>query len=319
MDATILGTGTIGSTVAYTLATEIPRLSVRLADIDEQKSQGHTIDVRHSTAHVAHSIGAGVQVDRTGDGTVEHVSPGPDAVAGADCIVMTASAPRPEGASERGGRLRWLESNLEIVETIGEELQSREPCPVLVVTNPLDPITYELYRESGWPSHCFVGYSLSETARLADALAREYNVSHNDVHCPVLGMHGEYMAPIFSRATIAGESVDIDDTQRRQFLDYMRDVPYEIINLRGEAASSRWVTGRGVALLVQAFLGGGVTEPVGLSTPLDSEYGYEGVALSVPVTLDSNGIEEIIEWDLSEQERSQMDKASHAIASMIPD
>ncbi|WP_340100471.1 malate dehydrogenase [Salinibaculum salinum] len=319
MTVTILGTGTIGSTVAYTLATEMPSMSVRLTDVDEEKSRGHTIDVRHSKAHVAHSVGNRGETDQSSNSVVEHVSPGPGAVDGADCIVMTASAPRPTGANQPDGREAWLEDNLEIVETVGEWLQPNDPCPVIVVSNPLDPITYELYRQSGWPSSYFMGYSLSETARLADALAREYEVSHDDVYCPVLGMHGEHMVPIFSRATIAGEPIDIGKTKRQQLLDYVRDVPYDVIELRGAADSSRWVTSRGIALLVQTLRDGGVTEPVGLSTPLDSAYGFEGVSLSVPVTLDSTGIVEIIEWDLSEQERAQMDKAHQAVASMIPE
>lgn len=315
MPVTVLGTGTIGATVAYTLATETSGVTIRLTDIDEGKSRGHAIDITHSTAHVAHAIGHG----RSGDGGIEAVPPGPDAVAGADCIVVTASAPRPDGASQRGGRMKWLEGNLDIVRTVGDWLQSTIPCPVVVVTNPLDVLTYELYRQSGWPRGHFVGYSLSETARLADALARDYNVAPAAVHCPVLGMHGEHLVPIFSRATIRGDTIDLDEPERQRLLDYIRQVPFTVMDLRGAGESSRWVTGRGAALVVQTLLDGGLDEPVGLSTPLESEYGYEDVALSVPVTLEEAGVEQIVEWDLSRWEQAQLDEACRAVAATIPD
>ena len=187
------------------------------------------------------------------------------------------------------------------------------------MTNPLDVITYELYRQSGWLRSNFLGYSLSETARLADALARTFNVPHADVYCPVLGMHGEHLVPIFSRATIAGDAIVIDETERQRLLDYTREIPYTVMDLRGANESSRWVTGRGVALVVKALLEGGGEEPVGLSTPLESEYGYEDVALSVPVTLAETGVKQILEWDLSRWEQGRLDKAYRTVAAMVSD
>lgn len=159
-----------------------------------------------------------------------------------------------------------------MVATVGRWLQSTTPCPV-VVTNPLDVITYELYRRSGWPRNYFMGYSLSETARLAGALARKYDVPYSDVYCPVLGVHGEQLVPIFSRATVAGTAIDVNERERQRLLDYVREVPFTVMAQRGTAESSRWVTGRGAALIVREILDGGDETPVGLSTPLDGDYG----------------------------------------------
>ncbi|WP_255197655.1 malate dehydrogenase [Halorarius litoreus] len=311
MDVAVLGAGTIGSTVAYVLATECRDVDVRLVDVETGRSRGHAIDIAHATAHVAHSVGGVVGSRAT---SIEAVDPGPAAVAGVDCLVVTASAPRPDSASHRGGRLAWLESNRDIVSTIADWLRETDPCPVLCVTNPLDVLTYQLYRESGWPRHRFVGYSLSETARIADELARRYDVDHEAVYCPVIGEHGEQMVPVFSRATIDGERLGLSPEERDQVVDYMLDVPYDVIELRGEADSSRWVTGRGVALAAWAILQGGVDEPVGLSTPLDGEYGYTDVSLSVPVRLDAEGVTEIVEWELSGWERQRLNDARDAVA-----
>lgn len=312
MHVTVLGTGTIGSTVAYNLAVQ--GVTVRVTDVDETKSRGHALDVAHSLAHATHPVGQGLAAEN-----VQSVSPGVGAVTDTDCIVMTASAPRPTGANQRGGRTEWLNDNLDIVGEISDWLRDVPPCPVVVVTNPVDIITYELYRQSSWPSRWFLGYSLSETARLGYILAREFDVRYEDVSCPVLGEHGENMVPMFSQATIRGERLTLDDTRRQTILDRVRDVPYRVMDLRGAQESSRWVTGRGTALVAQKLLSGGIDEPVGLSTPLNGEYGYKDVALSVPVTFDDTGIKDIVNWELSTWEQSRMDNAYRAVVADIPE
>jgi malate dehydrogenase len=232
---------------------------------------------------------------------------------------VTTSAPRPAGANQRGGRLEWLEENLALAAEIGAWLRSMESRPVVVVTNPVDVVTYELYRQSEWASHCFLGYSLSETARMAHMLARNYDVPYKEVSCPVLGEHGEGLVPVFSRATVGGESIDLDEAEREGLLDSVRKAPYTVMGLRGANESSRWVTGRGVALVVRCLQAGGTTALVGLSTPLESVYGYENVALSVPVRLGARGVNEIVEWDLSPWEQGRLDDAARAVAANIPE
>lgn len=312
MQVTVVGTGTIGSTVAYNLATG--GVSVRCTDTEGDKHRGHATDISHGLAHAGHPLGPGCH-----GGEIRAVPPETGPRADTDCIVITASAPRPSGADRRGGRVAWLSDNLELAGELGGWLRSAPPRPVVVVTNPVDAVTYELYRQSQWPAHCFVGYSLSETARTAHVLADEYNSAPAAVDCPVLGEHGEQMVPVFSRATVAGERLHLDETKKREILDRVRAAPYTVMEQRGAGESSRWVTGRGVALLVRGLLAGSGTEPVGLSTPLDAVYGYEDVALSVPVVLGADGVTEIVEWELSPWERARMDDAYRAVETQIPD
>jgi malate dehydrogenase len=212
-----------------------------------------------------------------------------------------------------------VEDNLGIVADIARWFRQTTPSPTVVVTNPVDVITYELYRQSGWPSRYFLGYSLSETARLVYALGDEYDVQYKEVSCPVLGEHGEYIVPVFSRAKIRGESIDLDAGDRKELLDYVRGIPYTVMKLRGASESSRWVTGQGVALVTQQILEGGIREPIGLSTPLNGEYGYSDIALSVPLTLDEAGVKNILEWDLDPWEQSRMDEAYQRVATNIPE
>lgn len=319
MQVTVLGTGTIGSTVAYNLATR--GFTVRCTDIDEGARRGHATDITHSLAHASHPVGrAAAPEDVAGlSGDIEAVPPESERAGDADCFVVTASAPRPAGANQRGGRLEWLEANLALAGGIGAWLRSMPSRPVVVVTNPVDVVTYELSRQSEWPSHCFLGYSLSETARMAHVLARKHDVPYEQVSCPVLGEHGEGLVPVFSRATVGGESIDPGEAEREDLLDAVREAPYTVMSLRGASESSRWVTGRGVALVVQCLQAGGPTAPVGLSTPLASAYGYENVALSVPVRLGTRGVDEIVEWDLSPWEQRRLDDAARAVAANIPE
>ncbi|MDZ5811397.1 hypothetical protein U4E84_08565 [Halorubrum sp. AD140] len=99
-------------------------------------------------------------------------------------------------------------------------------------------------------------------------------------------------------------------------IEYVRDIPYDIISLRGEAETSRWVTGQGVARLTQAILADGVKgDPIALSTPLDGEYGFTDVSLSVPVEFGRDGIDDILEWELSEREYSGFLSAYESVKS----
>ena len=313
MDVLIVGGGgTIGSTVAYTLSVQDPATNVTLVDSDADAAEGHALDVRHSTRHVAHGLGR-PDFDPENPGTVRAADASASLAEAADCIVVTASAPRPEGGDARGGRLTFLERNLEIADEIAGWLGEADPTPVVVVSNPVDRITHRLYRRTGWPRRHFVGYSLSETARIADEIARRTDASPQEVYCPIVGEHGEHVVPLFSRATVGGDPVEFSEAEREAIVEYVRDVPYDVLKLRGARDSSRWVTARGVAAIVRRLGDGRADAPVCLSTPLDGEYGFDGVSLSVPVELDDEGVGEIIEWDLADEERSAFEAAYRAV------
>ena len=307
------GAGTIGTTAAYTLAATRPDVTVRLCDIEGEAATGHATDLRHARCHAAHALGADDAARGGTTAEVVAVEPGPDAIRGADCVLVTASVRRPSGSTGRGGRDRFWPANRDVADDIAGWLANADPVPVAAVTNPVDRFLGRLHAESGWARERFVGYSLSETARMADAIARHVGADPADVHCPILGEHGEHMVPAFSRATVEGEPLDLPAETREELLDYTKSVPYEIIAQRGAEHSSRWVSGRGAALVVSALLDGGTDEPVCLSTPLDGEYGIEGVSLSVPLTLTADGVGEVLEWELSAEEREGLATAAEAV------
>ncbi len=305
------GAGTIGSTAAYTLAVSNPGAEIQFCDPEREAAAGHATDVRHARCHASHALGTTGATDTTGDVTA--VEPGPDAIDDADCVLVTASVRRPSGSAGRGGRDRFWPANRDVADDVAAWLADADPVPVVAVTNPIDRFLARLHAESGWPRERFVGYSLSETARMADAIAREVGADPADVDCPILGEHGEAMVPAFSRATVEGEPLDLPVDRRAELLDYTKSVPYEIIAQRGAEHSSRWVSGRGAALVVDSILAGGTDEPICLSTPLAGEYGIEGVSLSVPVTLTGEGVGEILDWELPEGEREGLAAAAESV------
>ena len=107
--------------------------------------------------------------------------------------------------------------------------------------------------------------------------------------------------------------LDLDAETRDVVLEYARSVPYDVIQRRGRLDSSRWVTGRGAALVVESLLTGGTTRPVYPSTPLSGAYGIEGVAVGVSILLTADGVERIIEWSLPDKERVALTEAIRAV------
>lgn len=317
MHVTVVGSGTIGSTAAYTLANARPELDITLADVDVDFAEGHAIDMWHARCHAGHPVGTNPDLDPDVLGSVEHAEPGPKAIADADVVLVTASAPRPADSAQRGGRIQFLEANREIVREIGSWFREVAPRPVVVVTNPMDLIAHELWQRSGWPREYVVGYSLSETARMADWIATREGVSPAAVDCPMLGEHGEHLVPAFSRATVDGEPLEIDPDERDEALDFVRQAPYDVTERRGAEQSSRWVSARGVALLAERVLDGGMDDPICLGVPLDGEYGFEGITMSVPVRLGGDGWTEIVDWELSAWERERLEEAAASIAESL--
>lgn len=312
--AIIGGAGTVGTTVAYTLAIDRPEVDISLLDIDEEGARGHGIDTRHArTFSQLSQFGGSGPMGSVTAGSVEDGS-----LADADIAIVTASAPRPEATAERGGRAAFLDQNLSLGTEIAAELRRHDPIPVIVVSNPVDRVTYRIWRELGWDRSRVMGYTLSETARAADKIASLREAPVSDVYCPVVGEHGEDVVPVYSRLQIDGESVTLTDAEQTAVRDYIRNIPYDVINLRGQEETSRWVTGQGVAQLTSRLIDGGrETDHIALSVPLDGEYGLEDVCVSVPVKLGRGGLEQILNWELSESEQERLHAAAKSIQADI--
>jgi malate dehydrogenase len=325
--AIIGGASTIGTTVAYTLSGLAPRLDVSLVDINDGAAWAHGTDIEHASYHFAHAPGADEGHDSETAGSVRSATPEEIAELDPDLLIFNAAAPQPDDATDPSAREAELERNRSIVEDVAESLRPLDPTPLLVVTNPIDRLVYDFYSLLGWPRRYFLGYSLSETARIADGIADLVDAHRTDVYCPTMGEHGEHMIPVFSRARVDGEPIDVTDAERAELMTYVRDIPFEIAEERGVDETSRWVTSAGVSRVVRTMAaaaddssvdGTGVEADGGdwtfcLSTPLDGEYGLEDVALGVPVDLDADGVAAIHEWDLDDAEAAELERAAESV------
>lgn len=311
MHVTVVGgAGAVGSTVAYTIASTVPDVELRLVDVDDESAAGHGTDIEHSLYHASHEVGRAIAPDvDSGIGPVSVQSPGPESVRDTDCLVFAYNVSRSSEAVGRGGRESYYEKNRPVADEYGEWMSDADPRPVVVVTNPVDRITHRLWEQSGWPRNSFIGYSLSESARAAAEIGRLRNVDPRSVHCPMMGEHGENIVPILSRATASGEPVTLSPEERQEMLDNVRESPYEVMRQRGADESSRWVSGRGAAAVVHALRNGGTDDPVCLSVPLAGEYGFEDVSMSVPIILSSDRWDTIEEWSLSDWENDRLEAA----------
>jgi malate dehydrogenase len=326
--AIIGGASTIGVTVAYTLVLKDPTIDVTLIDKAEDPAWAHAVDITHAVFHsaggptdtvTANSFGS---IRTVGAEEISDLDPEPD------LAVFTAAAPKPENATGTDAREAELEANRSIVDEVAAELRSIDPIPVLVVTNPIDRLTYRIWQRLKWSRKHFLGYSLSETARTAYKIGELREVPWASVYCPVMGEHGNEVVPVFSRLRIDDEPVMLSEAERAVVREYVREIPFEIASRRGPEETSRWVTSAGVVRLIRRMFTNSTaindsvkerntkntSEPtVCLSTPVDGEYGLSDGCLSVPIALTAEGAGEILEWDLPSEERERLERAHESI------
>lgn len=322
--AIIGGASTIGSTVAYTLVGEDPTIDVTLVDKAEDSAWAHAVDVTHSAYHSANAPVDATTADSFGTVRTVGADELDDLEPEPDLAVFTAAAPKPENATGTDAREAELEANRAVVDDVAAELQSIDPIPILMITNPIDRLTYRLWRRLEWPRKRFLGYSLSETARTAYEIGELRDVPWTCVSCPVMGEHGDEVVPVFSRLRIDGEPATLSESERDAVREYVREIPFEIASRRGPEETSRWVTSAGVVRLIRRMFADdrrddsagdrdGSNPTVCLSTPVDGEYGLSTGCLSVPVALTSDGVGDILEWELAPGERERLERAHRSI------
>ncbi|WP_144906405.1 malate dehydrogenase [Halobellus captivus] len=314
------GASTIGSTLAYSLVCDDPSNSITLFEKSLDAAWGHTTDLTHANYHSADAprsppAGHTTAAD-TDAGSVTYAPTEEIGEYDLDAVVITARVPPREDdtqRSARGARSRELEANVPLIDAIAQSLDGIDPVPTVVVTNPVDRIVYRLWTRLGWDRSKFLGFSLAETARVADAIARRYEVHPTSVSCPTMGEHGEHVVPVFSRASIGGEPISLSPDERDEIVTDILEIPFEIAKKRGLQDSSRWVSGAGLLRVLRTISSPDLTDPLCLSTVLDGEYGFEDGCLSIPVTLTADGIDRRIEWDLPDSERKRLREAHDAI------
>jgi malate dehydrogenase len=239
------------------------------------------------------------------------------AVAGSDLIIVTAGLPRKPGMS----RTDLLKANADIVRGIARAIKEHAPKAfVITVTNPLDVMTYLMYRVTGFPRERVIGMAgVLDSARFRAFLAMEIGVSVEDIQAMVLGGHGDTMVPILSNATVSGVPVAkfIKSDRLAEIVQRTRDGGAEIVKLL-QTGSAFYAPASSAVQMAEAILKD-KKRLLPACAHLEGEYGFRDLYLGVPCILGSRGLEKIVELDLTADEKAALAKSAEDVKKGIAD
>lgn len=297
----IIGAGMTGSTTAHWLA-ERELADLVLVDIVEGMPQGKALDLQEALP----VIGKDVRVTGSNDYA---------ATAASDIIVITAGLPRKPGMS----RDDLLFANADIVRKAVEETIRLSPDAIyIVLTNPLDAMAYLTMKTAGIAPHRVVGQAgILDSARMRAFVAMELGVSVENIHCYVLGGHGDEMVPLTRASNVAGIPLEeiLPSERLAAIVERTRKGGGEIVNLL-KTGSAYYAPAAAVAQMVEAILKDKHLI-VPASAYLNGEYGLKDIFFGVPVQLGRRGVEKVIEYRLSEAEMAALQKSAAGVAENI--
>jgi malate dehydrogenase len=301
---TVVGCGMVGGTTAQRLA-ERGYADIVMVDVVEGLAQGKALDL----AEAGPIVGFDARV--TG-GTVPRDYA---LTAGSDVVVFTSGAPRKPGMS----RDDLLFTNQKIVEENVREIARHSPdCVLLMVNNPLDAMAHLAYKVSGFPPQRVVGQAgVLDTARFRTFLAQELDVSVESVQAYVLGGHGDDMVPLTSYTTAGGVPVSklLPADRLEAIVERTRKGGQEIVDLL-KTGSAFQAPAAAVAQMVDSILlDKGQILPC--AAYLSGQYGIDDLFCGVPVKLGAGGVEQIVEIDLSEDERAALQRTAGSVRELV--
>jgi malate dehydrogenase len=299
----VVGAGFTGATTAFLLAQK-ELGDVVIVDIPqlENPTKGKALDMLEASP---------VQgFDANIIGTSDYAE-----TANSDVVVITAGIARKPGMS----RDDLVSTNSNIMKAVTREIVKHSPnCTIVVLTNPVDAMTYTVYKESGFPKHRVIGQSgVLDTARFRTFVAQELKLSVKDITGFVLGGHGDEMVPLV-RYSYAG-GIPLENLIPKERLDAIvertRKGGGEIVNLLGNG-SAYYAPAASIVEMVEAILKD-QRRVLPTIAYLEGEYGYSGIYLGVPTIIGGNGIEKIIELDLTPDEKAALDRSVEAVKNVL--
>lgn len=299
----VIGAGFTGATAAF-LAAQKELGDVVLVDIPqaENPTKGKALDM----AEAAPILNFDVQIT----GTTNY-----EDTADSDIAIITAGVARKPGMS----RDDLVKINQRIIEAVTKEIVNYSPNAILLVlTNPVDAMTYTAYKASGFPKNRVIGQSgILDTARFRTFVAEELNVSVKDVSGFVLGGHGDTMVPLVRYSYAGGVPLEllIDKERLESIVQRTRGGGGEIVNLLGNG-SAYYAPAAAMIDMAEAILKD-QRRVLPTVTYLEGEYGQDGIYLGVPTILGSTGIEEIIELPLTEEEQQALNHSADAVRDVM--
>lgn len=299
----VIGGGFTGATTAFLLAQK-ELGDVVLVDIPqmENPTKGKALDMLEA------SPVQGFDANITGTSNYEDT-------ADSDIVVVTAGIARKPGMS----RDDLVQTNQKIMKSVAQEIAKHSPnCFIVVLTNPVDAMTYTIFKESGFPKNRVIGQSgVLDTARFRTFIAQELNLSVKDITGFVLGGHGDDMVPLVRYSYAGGIPLEMLISKERleAIVERTRKGGGEIVNLLGNG-SAYYAPAASLVEMCEAILKDQRRVLPSIAY-LEGEYGYDGIYLGVPTILGANGIEKVIELELTADEKAALDKSAEAVRNVM--
>jgi L-lactate dehydrogenase len=302
----IIGLGQVGLACAYSLLIQNCFDKLVLQDLDLQKVEGEVMDLLHGMS----------LIDPTDliAGTVA------DAGKDADLVIITAGAAQKPGET----RLDLLGRNVAIYQNILSDVVKHCPNAILlIVTNPVDIMTYVALKISGFPSSRVIGSgTVLDTSRLRSLLANKLNIDARSVHAYIIGEHGDSEVPVWSTANVAGRKLLADDWEHLQqsdreeltaIFDQVKNAAYEIIQRKGYTS---YAIGLVVTDIVKAILRS-QERVLTVSGLVNGMYGIDNVCLGLPRVVNEKGILKTVKLDLSPREEKQLHHSAQVLQEVF--
>ena len=302
----LIGAGNIGGTLAHLIG--LKNLGdVVMFDVAEGVAKGKALDIEQSSVvenFDANLIGTNNYAD----------------IAGADVAIVTAGIARKPGMS----RDDLMATNTSIIRSVAEGIKQHAPNAfVIVITNPLDAMVYALQKFSGLPTGKVVGMAgVLDSSRMSLFLAREFNVSVEDINACVLGGHGDTMVPLIRYSSVAG--IPIPDliemgwttkTKIEEIVQRTRDGGAEIVKLLGTGSAFYAPAASAVSMAESYLLDRRRVLPV--AAYLNGEYGVKDMYIGVPAIIGKNGVEKVVEIKLNSQELTMFNRSVDAVKKLV--
>ncbi|HEY9226302.1 MAG TPA: malate dehydrogenase [Gemmatimonadaceae bacterium] len=295
---TVVGAGNVGATTAQRVAEKELARTVVMVDVVEGVPQGKGLDQWQS----APIEGFDSRVIGTN---------GYDETAGSDIVIITAGIARKPGMS----RDDLLNTNAGIVKSVSEQIKLTSPnAIIIVVSNPLDVMCWVAKEVTGFPRQRVLGMAgVLDTARYRSFLAEAADVSVRDIQAMVLGGHGDTMVPLISYTSVSGIPITklIDKAKLDAIVDRTRNGGAEIVK-HLKTGSAYYAPSAGAVQMAEAIVND-QRRILPCAAWLEGEYGMKGLFLGVPCKLGRNGLEKVIEVDLSADERAALERSAEAV------
>ena len=290
MTITIIGSGKVGASAA--LSCGLRELDdVLLLDVVQGLPQGEAMDINH------HLSERGIDCYVQGSNDYHEME-------GSDIVVLVAGIGRRPGMT----RMDLLKTNSGIVGEISQQIRKHaNKCKLIVVTNPLDPMTFVALKQTGFRRNMVMGMGgLLDLSRFKSFISEALEVSRTSINAMVIGEHGENMLPLIRFSSVAGIPLQefLSDGQSDEIIEKTKNVAAQVISTKGATTHA---PGNAIATIAEAIIRD-KKSVIPVSTFLDGEYGAHNMCIGVPAVIGSNGLDRIIELRLNDYEKKIFDK-----------